>query len=514
MAAPKNDICITCNEPRKKNFPLYKCTTCGKLVHRKCAVTTSSSHTFNCMKCVNNKKEKVGVSSASNRASLTKSNNTPTTTQKATSIRNASHNIIQSRRSNTINTEKTSSCNCLDVLRKELAAWEHKIQENLSSLFDSIKQQNENAISSMLNEIAGLRRIIQPVLDGKLHTSPPAGITNEAKQQTHKILHTNSNIKNSNNVFSHQNLYSNCNLASTSNSTLNLDSNNINNNFHNNFNNKYTNDLNTVTDSSITRNFQNNQSCSPGSSFTQVPDVDSKSVDTRVTDTQNIGSTHDFVAYNPFVYPSNNNTVCATIRPQDYEIFIAGFMHLSESDNVNLLCFSILCGIVPSIAKQEIISTRLITRLNSNKFPSIIVRLTSAARTKQLLLTLKERNYYSTQDIDKSILQEEFSSRIPSTKIIINDVLSSSDYKKYLALKPIAKNLGFTFVWHCGGKFLVRWKHHQRAYSFNSVSDLNAIRDIYTDKHTLEQRRVLVQSTSQTDDKNVITGDPNNSNQN
>ena len=77
-------------------------------------------------------------------------------------------------------------------------------------------------------------------------------------------------------------------------------------------------------------------------------------------------------------------------------------------------------------------------------FPSIIATLTSVARTRQLFARKKELNYYSTKDIDKTILPDEFLTRLPITKFILNDVLSSTEYK---SLKPIAKSLGFAFVW-------------------------------------------------------------------
>ena len=173
-------------------------------------------------------------------------------------------------------------------------------------------------------------------------------------------------------------------------------------------------------------------------------------------------------------------------------------MHLSEADNLHSLCFSILRGIVSTLNEQEISSIRMVSQPHTKKFPSIIVRLTTSARAQQILLTRKERNYYSTQDIDRSVLKDDLTSRIPPTKILINDVLSSSEYKKYQTLKPIAKNLGFAFVWHSGGKFLVRWNNNQRAFTFNSITDLNTIRDIYICTNTLRQQNMLTLSSTQT----------------
>ena len=41
------------------------------------------------------------------------------------------------------------------------------------------------------------------------------------------------------------------------------------------------------------------------------------------------------------------------------------------------------------------------------------------------------------------------------------------------------------FVWHSRGKFLVRWSNKDRAYIFQSIPDLNSIRVIYINRHSL-----------------------------
>ena len=195
------------------------------------------------------------------------------------------------------------------------------------------------------------------------------------------------------------------------------------------------------------------------------------------------------------------------MRQQDSEIFIAGFMNFSDTDDMNLICLSILRGIIPLLNAEEICSTRLVHARDPNNqtksaYPSIIVRLSTTSRTKQILTEKKERNYYSTNDIVISILHEELLSRLPITKIIINDALSSSEYKQYLSLKSIAKKLGFAYVWHSGGKFLVRWKNKQRAFSFNNVTDLNAIRNIYINSNSTELQQQQIQGITDSTDSN------------
>ena len=44
----------------------------------------------------------------------------------------------------------------------------------------------------------------------------------------------------------------------------------------------------------------------------------------------------------------------------------------------------------------------------------------------------------------------------PNEKIFINDVLSGAEYKRFLVLKGIAKDLGYKYIWRRAGKFFIR----------------------------------------------------------
>ena len=61
--------------------------------------------------------------------------------------------------------------------------------------------------------------------------------------------------------------------------------------------------------------------------------------------------------------------------------------------------------------------------------PFTAVRIESADRVKQILFNKRCRNYYSTKDIDKTILNQDLLSRLPSAKIFINNVFSTNEYK-------------------------------------------------------------------------------------
>ena len=204
-------------------------------------------------------------------------------------------------------------------------------------------------------------------------------------------------------------------------------------------------------------------------------------------------------------------------RKESYELLVAGFMILTDNDNITLLSLSILRGIVPTINADEISSVRVVRKRNlensspTSQYTSLIVRLTAIERAKYILRSRKERNYFSTTEIDKSILNEELLSRLPISKILINDVLTSSEYRNYTSLKNMTKNLGFPYVWHNDGKFLVRWKKNEKAFYFTTVTDLNIIRNIYLDtEHHVTRTRPNV--LSQTYYRNVTDATHDNKN--
>ena len=304
MALAKVDICVVCDQPSKKSFPLHKCATCGNAVHRKCATTTTSSHTFNCMKCTNNKKEKVDVDSVPKKGPLTKGSNTPTINQNTVRLRNASHSNISNRRSNTTGVDKTTSCKCIDNIRNELSAWENKIQENLNSFFNVIKQHNDNNITSILNEIKSLKRNIEPTSTGMQQTTSTAENTYAAKQNFNINLHDN-NYNNLNNIHSIPNSNINQNSELAYNNLLNL--NNSKNKLCNDLDNIYSNNLASSRGSSIIDNFNvghtnlvnNHESCISGRLATDLATKKSESVEISLINKQNIGSINNPVTQSP-----------------------------------------------------------------------------------------------------------------------------------------------------------------------------------------------------------------------
>ena len=111
----------------------------------------------------------------------------------------------------------------------------------------------------------------------------------------------------------------------------------------------------------------------------------------------------------------------------------------------------------------------------ASKFPSLIIRLTSLSLVQHILLLKRSRNYFSTNDIDHSLLINTAFSNLSPTKIIINSVLSSLEYKHFSSLKVVARNLGFKYLWHKDGRFLVKRKSVDHAHYFTSATDLRAM---------------------------------------
>ena len=182
-----------------------------------------------------------------------------------------------------------------------------------------------------------------------------------------------------------------------------------------------------------------------------------------------------------------------------FEIYIAGFMPLTIDDDIKGLCYSILQGISPMLSISEIANVKLIqarpiinTRTrdsdpssqpaesaNISGSPALIVQLTTSSRVKQIMLMKKELNYYNTRDIDLTPLNNELAMRVPTVKLIINDVLPTIEYQRFKSLRKHAKNIGFKFIWHKDGKFLARWNNNGQAHFFNTLSDLDIIKSIY-----------------------------------
>lgn len=159
---------------------------------------------------------------------------------------------------------------------------------------------------------------------------------------------------------------------------------------------------------------------------------------------------------------------------------------------VNLRCisFAILKALLPSLDQSDIIGARLFSNSTVSttdqhpmtKFPSFIITLKHSELVQMIMRAKKSKNYFTTKDLDLLLFNSEVASALPDTKIFVNELLSPVNQLQYISIKETAKSLGFKYVWHCTGRFLVRWKGGMRAHEVKSISDLYSI--MQTHKHT------------------------------
>ena len=86
-------------------------------------------------------------------------------------------------------------------------------------------------------------------------------------------------------------------------------------------------------------------------------------------------------------------------------------------------------------------------------------------------------NYYlSTSTIKSVLLDPDSAACMPNRKIFINEMLPSEKFQAFKSLRSIAQGLGFKYIWHASGRFLVRRKGDERVHVFVTAGDLQDIR--------------------------------------
>ena len=58
-------------------------------------------------------------------------------------------------------------------------------------------------------------------------------------------------------------------------------------------------------------------------------------------------------------------------------------------------------------------------------------------RVKQIIRNKRNINYFNPRDLNKSMLGEELATRMPHTKIFINEALSSTEHKVFKTFKQV-----------------------------------------------------------------------------
>ena len=127
--------------------------------------------------------------------------------------------------------------------------------------------------------------------------------------------------------------------------------------------------------------------------------------------------------------------------------------------------------------------TRSINNSTSNYFeisdnfwgPTLLVWLASFTIVQTILKAKSNFTRFRTSDIDLSPLGDSMIKNAKQSPIFINEYLNQEKYRDFSQLKLVAKNLGFKFVWHMRGRFLVKRKDGNKTFTFSTATDLDAI---------------------------------------
>ena len=521
------EIFTICNQPSIKYNPLKACAMCKKLIHKRCTRPITGNTSILCSKCIAEKQKgekEMRNSSSKNTSHRYSSSSTASVSVSASGIhktpaymgKNPSKldsDVISSKKKNT-------KCECFEDLRIIFNEWEKAIHEQQRLLYDKIETMVKNAISTLNQNITPLTDAVTETNKYRSSTIAATSLNNQSTSVIHSNTSTNNNFTSKSQFVIETN--NRCN-NNNNNNTNNNNNNNVENfNSNTNLNNntgKYTytnlnshnknaflNEKNCCkqTKLHVQGNFNNHYNNNNNYNF--LADSDNNS--SIIIDTDNI-----YNGNNNNIYNNNKNSnsydnfkhfngelSCSTgnrrnsLRVEDFELHIVGFMPLTATDELRTLSFAILRSISPDFDISEIESIRFLnTRspevtlnsvgtqrgANGSTLPSFIIRLTSSNRVSQIMSQKQKLNYFNTNDLDKSMFSQDFVSCIPYTKILVNEVLSRNEYKRFKSLKSIGKNLGFKNIWHRGGKFLARWRSWSQEHFFDCLSDLNTIRDIY-----------------------------------
>ena len=165
------------------------------------------------------------------------------------------------------------------------------------------------------------------------------------------------------------------------------------------------------------------------------------------------------------------------------ELFIHGFMQINNVNNLRCIAYSILHSLMPSLTQSDISGVRFVPphsggRGTSSNYNSFVITLKTPEIVQAVMRAKKSFNYFSTKDINLQCLNSEVAIAVPDNKMFINEVLSATHRLQYISVKETAKRLGFKYVWHNNGDFLIRWKNGMRSHAIRTVSDLHTILEL------------------------------------
>ena len=79
-----------------------------------------------------------------------------------------------------------------------------------------------------------------------------------------------------------------------------------------------------------------------------------------------------------------------------------------------------------------------------------------------------------------------------AASIFFNEYLDKKSYLEFQKLKSLAKRLEIKCIWHKQRRFLARMRDSERAFTFSSPSDLQAIAASYKVRHVQATEAQLI----------------------
>ena len=113
----------------------------------------------------------------------------------------------------------------------------------------------------------------------------------------------------------------------------------------------------------------------------------------------------------------------------------------------------------------------------------IRVTLTSAEVAAEVLEARRTYTGFSTRDVVLSRVGTRAASGVKHGTIFINTWLSRGLYTAFKQCKCTARELGFKFVWHRRGQFLIKWDEGARAHAVASETEvINLYNSLYSSR--------------------------------
>ena len=134
---------------------------------------------------------------------------------------------------------------------------------------------------------------------------------------------------------------------------------------------------------------------------------------------------------------------------------------------------AVLSTVLPSIERDDITSIRLLraekqddgsptkSRLERYRTPWV-VSLSRSELMQNIMRAKNKLTAFNTKNVNVSPLNKETCNSLIQSTIFINEFLSKEQFLEFNHLKSIARGLGFKYIWHRGGRFLIKKRNGEK----------------------------------------------------